>query len=48
MTVIPFPAHRRHWRRREPLSVRAALLALLAASALFWLAVASLVRLVFA
>lgn len=25
MTVIPFPSHRRHWRQREPLSVRAAL-----------------------
>jgi len=27
MSVIlfPFPAHRRHWRRRAPLSVRAAL-----------------------
>jgi hypothetical protein len=45
MTVIPFPAHRRHWRRREPLSVRAALAMVGGFCLLLWGALAWLVSL---
>ena len=36
MTVIPFPPRSSHWRRREPLSVRAALAIMGGLSLLLW------------
>jgi len=46
MSVIPFPARKSHWRRREPVSVRAALAIIAGLSLLFWGLVAACVALV--